>query len=178
MFKDIMKKKLLALFIICSLFISCYIIEPESTTSKFAIYLLADTTITINNLPDKPIDEFVLARSPLISLDDIITYEWPIHLVHVKQTAERRLTNLSKPGTLIDRPFIVIVNGERIYMGAIWPAHYSTMCLYPHIILPSLNPYHIMHGIDREDKRMDNRIFTVLKSSGKLVYPLREDQNE
>jgi hypothetical protein len=178
MFKDIMKNKLLALFIICSLFISCYINEPESTTDDFAIYLLADTTITINNLPDKPLNEFILARSPLISLDDIITYEWPIHLVHVKQTAESKMTDLSKPGTLNDRPFIVIVNGERIYMGAIWPAHYSTICLYPHIVLPSLNPYHIMHGVEREDKRKDIRIYTVLKNAGKLVYPLRENQNE
>lgn len=173
-----MKNKLLALFIICSLFISCYINEPESTTDDFAIYLLADTTITINNLPDKPLNEFILARSPLISLDDIITYEWPIHLVHVKQTAESKMTDLSKPGTLNDRPFIVIVNGERIYMGAIWPAHYSTICLYPHIVLPSLNPYHIMHGVEREDKRKDIRIYTVLKNAGKLVYPLRENQNE
>jgi len=173
-----MKQSIVALFIICSLFVSCYIYEPERTTDDFAIYLLADSTITISNLPDKSLDYFVLARSPLISLDDIITYEWPIHLVYVKQTAERRMTNLSKPGTLNDRPFIVLVNGERIYMGAIWPGFYSTVSLYPHIVLPSLNPYHIMHGIEREDKRTDIRIYTVLKNAGKLVYPLRENQNE
>lgn len=164
-----MKQSIVTLFVICSLFVSCYINEPESTTGDFAIYLLADTTITINNLPDKTLDEFVLARSPLISLDDIITYEWPIHLVHLKNPAESKMTDLSRPGILNDRPFIVLVNGERVYMGAIWPGYYSMMCMYPHIMLPSRNPYLIMSGIDREDKRNDIRIYTVLKNTGKLI---------
>jgi hypothetical protein len=178
MFKDIMKNTLLALFIICSLLVSCYIVEPEDVSEMFEIYLLADDSITIRDLPDMTLDEFVLAAYPIISLDDIITYEWPIHLVHLKKTVESKMTDLSKPEILNDRPFIVLVNGERIYMGAIWPAFYSTMCRYPHIVLPSLNPYHIMHGVEREDKRKDIRIYTVLKNAGKLVYPLRENQNE
>jgi len=162
-------KKIFIIPLLSFLLVCCYIVEPETPAGTFEIYLLADASITIRELPDMALDEFVLAAYPLISMNDIIKYEWATHIVHLKKPAENKLTDLSKPGNLIDRPFIVLVNGERVYMGAIWPGYYSMMCMYPHIMLPSRNPYLIMSGIDREDKRNDIRIYTVLKNAGKLT---------
>ncbi|NOX89313.1 MAG: hypothetical protein GXO77_09820 [Calditrichaeota bacterium] len=68
-------------------------------------------------------------------------------------------------------PFIIIVRGERIYLGNIYPC-YSSLS---HGNLPSINvaPFTEMR-INRasdefEDKRVDQRIYRILKSKNRLI---------
>jgi hypothetical protein len=160
---------LLFILSISFVFHGCYISEPDDDTDElFALYLLADTSITISFLPDIPLDLFVLAESPLISVSDIVMYEWSTHTVHLTESAEKRMADLSAPGRLKPYPFIVFASGERIYMGTIWPVYSSSMSQFPCIVLPSLTPYVIEKGWGPTDPRSDQRVYRSLKKSGKL----------
>jgi hypothetical protein len=160
---------LLYILFISFVFHGCYISEPnEDTEESFAVYLLADTSITISSLPKIPLDEFVLAESPLISVSDIVMYEWSTHTVHLTESAEKRMADLSAPGRLKPYPFIVFASGERIYMGTIWPVYSSSMSQFPCIVLPSLTPYVIKKGWGPTDPRNDQRVYRSLKKAGKL----------
>jgi hypothetical protein len=160
---------LLFILFISFVFHGCYISEPDDDTEElFALYLLADTSITISFLPDIPLDLFVLAESPLISVSDIVMYEWSTHTIHLTESAEKRMADLSAPGRLKPYPFIVFASGERIYMGTIWPAYSSRMSQFPCIVLPSLTPYVIEKGWGPPDPRSDQRVYRSLKKSGKL----------
>jgi hypothetical protein len=63
-------------------------------------------------------DSFELETEPLLSGDDIHSYNWDIHSMKIKSSAK-----INKE--LLKRRFVVTVDGEKIYQGAFWSALYS-----------------------------------------------------
>jgi len=100
-------------------------------TNTFAIYLTAE-----------PIDRKILAygagdwssvrlqATPLISETDIVAYDFTNHWMTLKAEVFKRLPPPSIPGT----PFVVIANGERIYLGAFTTPSSSIQVFVPSII--------------------------------------------
>ena len=74
--------------------------------------------------------------TPLISTPDIKTYDWSEHEIHLTDSALDRLRRNIKP-SVWGVPFVVVVAGEPVYLGAFWTgassysASLPTICLDP-----------------------------------------------
>ena len=85
------------------------------TTNSFDIYLTAeamDRRITGYGKGDW--SRIRLSEPPLISATDIISYDFANHVIRLGPEALPRIPRPPVEGT----PFVVVVNGERIYLGA------------------------------------------------------------
>jgi hypothetical protein len=81
----------------------------------FAIYLVADQVdgrITAYGRGEW--SQLRLAASPLITGDDLVSYEWSTHAMKLRREALARIPRPPVHGT----PFVVVANGQRVYLGA------------------------------------------------------------
>lgn len=102
--------------------------DPPNT---FALYLTAE-----------PVDMRILAygtgdwskvklqAKPLISETDVVAYDFTNHWMTLKPDVFKRLPPPSIPGS----PFVVIANGEKIYLGAFTTPDSSIPVFVPSII--------------------------------------------
>ena len=116
-----------------------------------------------------------LANFPLISDRDIESYDWKTHTLTVDRTAIRRILRPLVWGT----PFVVVVDGAPVYVGAFYSSVSSQSCPVPVIMTDSfLNRTNTL-VIDRaypgatpdqlaNDPRSDGRIKIALQALGKL----------
>ena len=119
----------------CTIFLAimgiALICKSETTTNSFGIYLLAE-----------PVDPRILAgkvdwshvnlqSTPVISESDILAYDFTEHWITLKAGAFKRLPLPSIPGT----PFVVVANGERIYLGAFTTPLSSQSLAVPSILV-------------------------------------------
>jgi len=118
-------------FIILMLLAFTTICRAE-TTNSFGIYLTAepvDRRITGYGKGDW--SRIRLAESPLISAADIISYDFANHVIRLGPEALARIPQPPVEGT----PFIVVVNGERIYLGAFTTGESSMTFGVPQIMV-------------------------------------------
>jgi hypothetical protein len=92
-------------FFLIGIFLSCgnEPSAPDGPTdkngkSKFAFYLLADTTLTIDDVFGQPYNTLELSTEPLISTEDIEFYDRSSHGIYLKQ---KDATSLPKVTFLI-----------------------------------------------------------------------------
>lgn len=143
-----------------------------SGAGEFAIYLLADDQITAGDASEVTLNSLILDREPLISTDDIVHYKWSEHSFVIKADAVNRVQCIADShGTVSGFPFVVVVEPERIYLGAFWWAYSSLVPSFPHIeLLPfgidessmnlKIDPSWIESDVD---PRGDMRIYLALK---------------
>ena len=131
---------------------------PHVERHSFGLYTIAQLT---------------LSERPAISETDIISYVWTNHAMKVTPEAWGRVP---QPGTR-GVPFVVVADGERIYMGAFWTTLSSSLSSRPYIdVLPlghSQEPVtlYIRPGFSRSlepDPRSDLRIKRTLTALGKM----------
>jgi len=96
--------------------------------TKFGIFLTAD--LTPDTIPDRlDLAHVQLAPSPVISADDVINYDFSTHSMKLRLEALARIPNPPVHGL----PFVVVADGQRIYVGAFWtdissiPSHVPTI---------------------------------------------------
>ncbi len=90
-------------------------IGRSETTNSFGIYLTAepvDRRLTAYGKGDW--SQIRLSGSPVISATNIISYNFTDHSMRLKPEALAKIPKPSVEGT----PFVVVANGERIYLGA------------------------------------------------------------
>lgn len=125
------------------------------------------STIDISNLKTN--------KLPLISLDDIISYNLHDHSLVLTREAVRKIDGRKKQ--LLFTVFVVCVNNEPIYAGAFWASYSSAS--FNGVIIPLLltldkNLLKIQLGYPAEgcfkgeDIRADPRIVAILKKNGKV----------
>jgi hypothetical protein len=125
-------------------------------------------------LKSKP-GEISLAQYPLISDLDIDSYDWKTHTLAVDQSVIRRIRTPSVWGT----PFVVVVDGEPVYVGAFYAHGSSQSCPVPIIIpndfLGQTNTLVIQRAYPSatrdqlaNDPRLDTRIKNAFQALGKL----------
>ena len=136
---------------------------------SFAIYLVKDGNTAA--AAETPLPELVLEETPLLTDADLIVYRWSDHTLELSdQTAiESRLPAVPTHGL----PFVVVVNGERIYFGAFWVSYSSQSTDLP-VIDIIVDPWQIKPGYPWDhtlepDVRNDRRIRDTLHSLGKLA---------
>jgi hypothetical protein len=158
---------LIAVACVASLELSCDQPEGGVTAEGFAIYLLADPSMSLGDLRQEDLENLTLAETPLITVKDVKSYSWSDHSFSV--TAEA-LARLEAAG---HRPFVVTVNQQRVYLGTF---HSSYSSLYPGGVpiirvtpagpdlrfIPPMLPESV-------DLRGDERIRKSLEAAGVLV---------
>lgn len=107
--------------IACSVFLlQCACPTRSDNDNLFAIYLLKDSSIKINEILDTPLSDLELEDKPWIFSDDIEFYDFSTHCIYLKkgkQTFFKDSIEFVFPYSLWDKPFIVCANDERIYKG-------------------------------------------------------------
>ncbi len=145
----------------------------SETTNSFGIYLTAE-----------PIDQRIfaygkgdlsrvrLSESPVISASDIISYNFAEHSMKLRPEALARIPRPSVEGTL----FVVVADGERIYLGA-FTTIFSSMGPHPvpcievdGRVFDTNQPADtlVIYQGTGSDPRGDPRIKTALKELHKL----------
>jgi hypothetical protein len=61
--------------------------------------------------------EIPLAEHPIISEDDLLSYDWDTHTMHLRESIWRRMR---EPGVGEGLPFVLVVDGVPLYAGAFW----------------------------------------------------------
>ena len=95
----------------------------------FALYGVTSEVDVTNQEAVQALDlqALALTPSPLLTDEDITSYDWARHLVRLKPGVRERLVP-AKP-ELKGIPFVVVAQGKRVYLGAFWTplssfAHY------------------------------------------------------
>jgi len=152
-------------------------IQATPRQSTFGVYLIAGSpdarTLARNPAQWK---ELPLSSTPVISEVDIVSYDFSKHAMSLRPEAIKRLPRPSVFGT----PFVVVVNGDRIYTGAFYSSVSSVPFALPVIVVNSPDPDQGVLNIERAypqshavgvDLRSDERIRNALSSLKKLAAP-------
>lgn len=171
-----MRRKLILSVLI---FLTASAAAAQTQQNTFAIYLLAGLIDTRSLARDQgQWKQLPLSSAPVISAADIILYDFSNHAMRLRPEAIKRLPNPPISGT----PFVVVVNGERIYQGAFYTSLSSISYGQPVIVVDNPNPAQPRPVdvllIERaypaqlargEDLRSDERIKNALSKLKKLA---------
>jgi hypothetical protein len=161
----------LAPFLFAALLLSLVVSACKSGGEGFAIYLPAQN-INYEDMDQITLNAVQLADTPLISLDDIVSYSRENHEIELTPTASDRVNSLCTP-TIGGEIFIVSVDRKPIYWGAFWPIY---SCVYPPddcvvgwipLYMNNLFPLNFSANATN-DPRSDPEIMTSLERAGKL----------
>jgi len=184
---------LLSIIIISAGLIACQKKSDEKNTLE--IYLVSGALTDDKSIG---IDSLILEKTPIITLDDIQRYYWEDQVFIMKKDLLSDRLNEQTGQTYTSRgfPYVVIANGERIYMGKFW-SHASsqheffTPLIYIELsfgaegadydLQPDEQIYEVtwieLQNDDNDWKNLreqtektiwDERIYKVLKNAGKL----------
>jgi hypothetical protein len=143
-----------------------------TNNSNFEIYLVKDEK-TIDAIDDELAD-LDLEDEPILTDKDIEQYDWNKHkLTLIKDQKLQDILNekvyLKVP--IDGKPFVVVCDGERIYLGAFWTGLSSLLAPNCPIIISDFsdNDYFQIYYVHNErDTRNDERIYKALKKIDKL----------
>jgi hypothetical protein len=143
----------------------------NSTTSnpnRFAIYLIA--------IPNTDINQIILEDKPVLTAADIVSYDWNTHTMELTDRGLHSIPATKEVG-VHGKPFVVVADGQRCYIGAFWATFSSLGHENPVIELPldtKTNSVTIRRAYPSDkfgrgsDHRTDKRIFKVLSELSKL----------
>jgi len=146
--------------------------EINITESGFAIYGLADSTITAGQAWYLMLDSITLSQSPILTGEDLVAYYWSTHSFTAHPNIDTLFSQMRRlPGKSGGVPFVVVAENSRIYLGAFWWAYSSSLPQGAYIMISSPSPYTIQFDSfsSLPDLRSDQRIYYGLKSTGILV---------
>ena len=153
--------------------------KHEKQKSVINIFFLENEEQTFTNVNDKALSEIEIEDTPWISSDEIIMYDWSSHLIYLTEEKSFEQSGIPVSG----KPFIVIANGKRCYIGALWP-HYSSLWLqcpkimvapryFPDdIVQISFNEFEV-YTQENTDVRNNLYVKNALIQSAKIHYGLR-----
>jgi hypothetical protein len=110
--------------------------DAEPRRIRFGTMSSQDTRFDAMRPERYPLDGLQYNPTPLLSIDDITAYDWQKHEIHLTDRALDRLRRSIKP-SVWGVPFVVVVDGEPVYLGAFWTgassytADLPTICLDP-----------------------------------------------
>jgi hypothetical protein len=87
----------------------------------FEIYLIDDEELSGKDLADYKLDELPLVNTPLITTEDIDSYNWEYNMLNLKEETYADLLALFSGGIPMEGvPLVVVSKGERMYAAAFW----------------------------------------------------------
>ena len=168
-------RRIPALLIVMSIVVMAVLSSCTAKTSGegFAIYLMK------NDVPPAilpSLNYIGLADTPLISGDDIISYNAGTYEIKLTDTAFNRLSELQVPTT--GKSFVVCVEGQIMYTGAFWTPISSQSFDGITIMKPLGSQDTVIQiglgypgpsSFNSYDQRSNPRIIDSLEKAGKLI---------
>jgi hypothetical protein len=110
---------------------------PSQPDTSLEIYLVS------GELPDDEskidLDELTLSETPVVTLSDIQKYYWDKQAFVMKKGLLAERLNAGdtsrSPAPVWGSPYVLVVNGERIYMGKFWTLLSSSFPYNPRIVV-------------------------------------------
>jgi len=149
---------------------------------SFEIYLVAEEMSETENVN---IDDLSLEEEPILTMEDIEKYYWHEQCFVTRSGYRIDDDLVNRRLTVFGLPYVVVVNGERIYMGKLWTQVSSVWPYSPSITIQGslivINPeqYELLPGQrlysvywDTEEAKeavFDERIYDVLEQNGLLA---------
>ena len=144
----------------------------------FAIYLVGDSQITGPDLKNYDLDKIPLNAVPIITTDDLDSYDWDRHGINLTENAYLRLIAMFMGGMPSSGvPFVVQAYEQPVFAGAFW-APYSSLSFDGVVILQPVDPagqtLYIKLGYPGEsyftgqDPRANPRLQQALEDAGVL----------
>ena len=157
-----MKRRILSGLLALGVLVFCGAEQPRP---RFALYL--------TNSDEAELAKKELVNPPLLTEQDIVSYDWPKHALTLTGAAEKKLRKLDVG--VGGREFVTVADGQRCYVGAFWTSFSSLGHAHPVVIVSSEGPvfpieraYPTAEFAQGEDPRGDPRILRVLTAIGKL----------
>lgn len=156
---------------LCSLLLlGCSDPYASIVSDDFSIYL-AYPSYTVQQMAagELDLDGIAIDASPILTLDDIISYTWSVHELEVTEAARDRLLSVD-----LGRIFVVTALDDRMYMGAFWEPTSSVapvdICISKWHLETQETPFPLFGLVEEgaEDLRADSKIRRVLEAAGKL----------
>lgn len=144
--------------------------KRNEQSDKLALFLVKDLKPYEAN--KVKLDKLSLENTPILTDSEIIEYSWETH--EFKLSKDVLLERLKGSVPTSGKAFVLVVNEERIYLGAFWTPLSSLST--PDI--PIINSIWSSEDLDKSykidyfgngsDLRKDDRIYEVLKKTAKL----------
>ncbi len=140
-----------------------------SSESVFAIHFLQNADLHYTDIADKPIKSLTITKTPVVTEKDIeyykifnVTNKTPkTHAIKFNKDVESAFGNT-------DRFFVLVVNGERQYVGEYWSSFKnsvpSEILMYSYSIAE--NEFHILTSEDGDKKINNEKILNALTNAG------------
>jgi hypothetical protein len=147
-----------------------YALPPEK--ARFGIYLVKEPE-DIREVKETPLDELVLADEPLLTQDDIESYEWQSHTLRLKPGVKLVLPANRIPTTT---GCVLVASGQRCYPAVLEVSSDTPLPTGPPgvtsrrelVLSPAEIRIHGGMGDARDESLGDKRIRQVLQELGKL----------
>lgn len=174
-----MVKRMLILFLIVFTLLlnsSCSLnnetVDNGASKANLAIYLVKD--MKTSEAIEEDINKLDLEDEPILSDKNISEYIWKEHKIKfledekLKETLREKV-NMKVPTS--GKPFVLVCNNDRIYVGSFWTLLSSLSgprC--PTIVSDFIdrNYFEVGYNFIKGDKRNDKRVYEALKELGKL----------
>jgi hypothetical protein len=79
-------------------------------------YLLKDEGLNFETARKMPLADLALQDKPWIASEDILRYDWSSHCIYLTKDVPIGWKRIDLRGT----PFVVVAEGQRCYLGALW----------------------------------------------------------
>jgi hypothetical protein len=162
------------------LWVEDFPVVPWDWWEAFSIYRLQDPELTADEAAGMPLDSLELYHNPLIDLGTLAYYDAGDHTLVFGgwRTADYVRNQLPEVGVR-GLPFVVVVHGEPIYLGAFYTVLSSIGFEHPVIIIDPPDGANDRLVIERNyaagpppgtpDPRSDPGLFELLRAAGKLM---------
>jgi len=144
--------------------------------SFLEIYFLKNSTLSTKQALQRDINQLQLAKDPWLTSDDIRFYDYSTHRIFLKKESSRlfnkiNIKNHLFDGTLIDKPFIVVANQKKCYVGSFERPLFQSFPSCPFIVVGTENRKDVIQIsyariIDKNDMRNDSCVKDALTSLG------------
>ena len=160
------------------LFASHVPVAPWGWANRLEFRLLADPNLSASDAAKLPLDTLQVATGS--ALFDVLALDWYETATHTVQWDtwhnSTAIKNQLPQVGVYGLPFVVIADGQRVYLGAFMSMASSVALDMPVILLENMQdssfaiePAYPGSTPPTVDVRMDPRIMNVLEASGKLV---------
>jgi hypothetical protein len=159
--------------IVLIIFSYCSNLSSPEEIDRFALYLLKNGSLTTKDVEEAKLYKLKLKDKPVISFNDLVGYQIENHKVYLNEKLSYYLDtdSLEIFSQSFGNPFVLIADGERIYLGSFVTGLSSWVPNTPKIVDYAVNnteksfiisgaPYYNQSSFF--DVRNDNRIFQAL----------------
>lgn len=143
----------------------------SESNRRFQIFLLKDSTLRSDGVASRPLDELVLADSPVLDLNRIAYVEKATTKIGFNPGQKIGDTLRTQLGTPLGLPFVAVADGARVYLGTFLAGLSSIGPTGPNAYVEDITSdgFTLRAPWSGTDPRNDERIVKALTETGKLV---------